>query len=154
MREFHPVEMEQKLQPALRQPPEVSRVSWKAWTVALIRWKRAPAPPPAAAQRKRSDATLRVSSTMGWCGAAKPGRALPFQHANLDVVTPPRGHAIFRVQKKTPGNQLCQPWCLDASRGHRVSRTGFSLSGFSNSIQRRQAEARPTQRGVNGCAIW
>ena len=59
---------------------------------------------------------------MDWFGAAKPGRALPFQHANLDAVTPPRGHAIFRVQKKKPGNQLCRALCLDARRDPRVIR--------------------------------
>jgi hypothetical protein len=63
---------------------------------------------------------LRVSSTMDWFGAAKPGRALPFQHANLDVVTPPWGHAIFRVQKKVSGHQMCRAWCLDARWGNRV----------------------------------
>jgi hypothetical protein len=59
---------------------------------------------------------------MNWFGAAKPGRAGPFQHANLDAVTPPRRHAIFRVQKKVPGNQLYRPWCLDACRDNRVVR--------------------------------
>jgi hypothetical protein len=59
---------------------------------------------------------------MNWFGAAKPVRAGPFQHANLDAVTPPRGHAIFRVQKKGPGNQLCRAWCLDASRDLRMIR--------------------------------
>lgn len=63
-----------------------------------------------------------MSSTIEWFGAAKPCRALPFQHANLDVVTPPRGHAIFRVQKKASGNQLCRAWCLDARHGNRVIR--------------------------------
>jgi hypothetical protein len=55
-------------------------------------------------------------------GAAKPGRADPFQHANLDAMTPPREHALFRVQKKTPGNQLRRAWCLDACRVDRVIR--------------------------------
>ena len=27
---------------------------------------------------------------------------------NLDAVKSPKGHAIFRVQKKRPGNQLCR----------------------------------------------
>src|SRR4029077_7640639 len=83
-----------------------------------------PAPPPGAERPKRSDGTLRVSSTMEWFGAAKPCRALPFQHANLDAVTPPRGHAIFRVQKKASGNQLCEVRCLDARHGNRVFRKG------------------------------
>jgi hypothetical protein len=58
---------------------------------------------------------------MNWFGAAKPGRAGPFQHANLDAVMPPR-HAIFRVQNKGAVNQLCRAWCLDAYRDVRVIR--------------------------------
>ena len=61
-----------------------------------------------------------MSSAMDWFRAAKPGRALPFQHANLDVKNPPRGHAIFRVQKKVSRHQMCRAWCLDARRGNRV----------------------------------
>jgi len=59
---------------------------------------------------------------MNWFGAAKPGRTDPFQHADLDAVTPTKGHAIFRVQKKRPGNQLRRAWRLDARRDDRVIR--------------------------------
>jgi hypothetical protein len=33
-----------------------------------------------------------------------------------------QGHALFRVQKKEPGNQLRRAWCLDACRSERVIR--------------------------------
>lgn len=114
-----------------------------------------------------------MSSTMDWFEAAKPGRVLPFQHANLDVVTPPRGHAIFRVQKKASGHQMCRAWCLDARRGHRVigkqvksaaalSRIGVQVGQpllavrfcAARTVRDRQ-ERLPYQAtsGVNECAI-
>ena len=78
-------------------------------------------------QSKQNDKILRVSSTRNSFGAAKPGRAGPFQHANLDVVTPPSGHAIFRVQKNGPGNQLRRAWCLDARDDARVVRKSLDF---------------------------
>jgi hypothetical protein len=65
---------------------------------------------------------------MNLFGAAKPGRACPFQHANLDAVTPPSGHAIFRVQKREPRNQLCRALCLDARHDKRVIRKRMKSS--------------------------
>jgi hypothetical protein len=43
---------------------------------------------------------LKVVLNNGLAAAAMPGRANPFQHANLDAVTPPRARYIQGTKKK------------------------------------------------------
>jgi hypothetical protein len=59
---------------------------------------------------------------MDWLGAAKPCRAGPFQHANLDAVMPPKGTLYSGYRKVGPETSCAGPI---------VSQERFVGRGFS-----------------------